>query len=686
MQKSTGKPVLKHGRKRSMTALSKASNSGFSAGERELGMNCNITRRDFVNAMVAGTGLALLGNAAPGVSKDTSARAPPEPWHPWTGYGGVGDYAISNGNTWDVVNAGHGIRDTLYERSIADAAPTGEVYDLGIVGGGFSGVMAAYTFLKDTKRERPCLLLDNHPILGGEAKRNEFLVRGQRLIGPQGSNETFVPTTGWLSELWSDIGLPTKLEFAQLSSGRRPMEVPLNNYDYLFWDYESDNKHNNHGYFFDTPRPHWVTNPWAHRLEGTPWPQAVRRDLLRWRDESVQPFSGDETSLERWLDTMTYDDYLTKVRRLHPEVARYADPLFASVSGPSTDGASACFAYRMHFPGFQGLSKTWDEYTRAYYEGRRRALEKNDPRQGFSFPGGNDGIMRALVKRLTPEAIEGTTSFADVHNGRIRFGQMDREHTPCRMRAGATVVRVVHDPERTAKGKPATITYVKEGKLFSVQARTVIWAGSSWTAKHVVQHLPDEYRAAMESFPRSPMLVVNVALDNWRALYKLGYTACSWRGGFGFTANIRAPMYVGEYRPPLDPDQPTVFTFYVPFPQPGLPLAEQGKVARAKMFATNYREFETQIRRQLVKLFSSAGFDPKRDIAGIVLNRWGHAYVNAGPGFCYGHDGKSSPSDVLRRPLGNLTFAHSELAGLQSWWAASEEGSRAARQVLAMMP
>jgi len=35
------------------------------------------------------------------------------------------------------------------------------------------------------------------------------------------------------------------------------------------------------------------------------------------------------------------------------------------------------------------------------------------------------------------------------------------------------------------------------------------------------------------------MLVANVALDNWRFLYKMGYTACSWRGGFGFTANIR---------------------------------------------------------------------------------------------------------------------------------------------------
>src|SRR5262249_13783558 len=160
------------------------------------------------------------------------------------------------------------------------ATPTGETYDLVIAGGGFSGVIAAYTFVKETKRERPCLILDNHPILGGEAKRNEFLVRGQRLIGPQGSNNTRMPDPDRpndpIRDLWRDVGLPTEVEFAQLPQGRRPMEVSTNHYDFLFWDFGT-REHPNHGYFFDEPRPHWITNPWANRLEGTPWPEALRR-------------------------------------------------------------------------------------------------------------------------------------------------------------------------------------------------------------------------------------------------------------------------------------------------------------------------------------------------------------------------------------------------------------------------
>jgi len=142
---------------------------------------------------------------------------------------------------------------------------------------------------------------------------------------------------------------------------------------------------------------------------------------------------------------------------------------------------------------------------------------------------------------------------------------------------------------------------------------------------------------------------------------------------------------VGDYRPRLDPDSPALLTFYVPFNRRGPSRLEQGARARQEMFATSYRDYELQIRRQMVKLFGDAGFDPSRDIAGIVLNRWGHAYVTAGPGFFFGKDGKPAPSDVLRQPLGGLTFAHSELSGHQNAEAAALEGQRAAEQVLAML-
>ncbi|MGE0553958.1 MAG: NAD(P)-binding protein [Gemmatimonadales bacterium] len=631
--------------------------AALTADERDLGLDRDITRRDFVNAVAVGTGLGLLGACAPGT------KAAPAGPHPWTGFGGVGDYASSNGNTWEVVNAGHGIRDGLYRERIAAAADTGEIYDCVIVGGGITGTVAAWRFLKESERRRSCLILDNHPVLGGEAKRNEFEVRGHRLMGPQGSNGMVAMETGDFGELWDDVLLPRSFEFAELPAGRTPMEVPLDNYMYQLWADEFDS----HGYFFDEPTPHWVTNPFANGLEGTPWPEEVRRDLLRWRrEEPAPPPNGDVEAHRRWLDTMTYDEYLAQ-RGFHPEVAKFLDPVLAAAIGFGTDTLSAVVGHQIFFP-LPG--------------GRKLSGLRSGPFQVFSFPGGNDGLLRAIVKWLNPEAIEGTTSFPDMHNGRIQFERLDRPGIPCRMRGGATVVHLQHDADAA---RPATVTYSRDARLHSVRARTVIWAAASWSGQHAIANLPDSYREAMTSFPRSPMLVVNVALDNWRFLYELGYSACSWRGGFGFTGNIRAPMIVGDYRQPFDPDQPTVFTLYVPFNQRGLPLVEQGKAAREQLYAMSYREIELQVRRQMTKLFGSAGFDASREIAGIILNRWGHAYVTAGPGFFFGKDGKPSPSDVLRQPHGGLTFAHSELSGHQSSPYSVEEGVRAARQVLAIL-
>ena len=81
-------------------------------------------------------------------------------------------------------------------------------------------------------------------------------------------------------------------------------------------------------------------------------------------------------------------------------------------------------------------------------------------------------------------------------------------------------------------------------------------------------------------------------------------------------------------------------------------------------------------------MFGPGGFDADRDIAGITLNRQGHAYVVTPPGFFFGKDGKSAPSDVIRVPHGRIAFAHSELRGAQMWEGAAHEGERAAHQML----
>jgi len=150
-------------------------------------LSADISRRDFVNGTLVGAGVALLGAAAPGCT----ARPKPEAVVDdlWTGYGGVGDYAASNGNVASVRDAAHLIRDGLTGAMLDDVEDTGEEYDMVIVGGGFSGIGAAYQFHKEHGSDKKCLILENHPVFGGEAKQNEFEVDGHRLFGPQGSND-----------------------------------------------------------------------------------------------------------------------------------------------------------------------------------------------------------------------------------------------------------------------------------------------------------------------------------------------------------------------------------------------------------------------------------------------------------------------------------------------------------------
>src|SRR5437899_5601774 len=143
--------------------------------DNRLGVNEPISRRDFLNgALLASAGLLLHGKA-PTISPEDA----------FNGYGGIGDYAHSNGNTWEVLSAGHAMRDGAFEKRIANATDTGEIYDLVAVGGGISGLAAAVFFQK--YKSGRALAIDNHPMSGGEAKRNEFLVDGARLTPHQAS-------------------------------------------------------------------------------------------------------------------------------------------------------------------------------------------------------------------------------------------------------------------------------------------------------------------------------------------------------------------------------------------------------------------------------------------------------------------------------------------------------------------
>ena len=186
----------------------------------------NITRRDFVGGTLLGSGLALLAMQAPSAVRQAQAQtlaAPLAGLGPdWTGPGGLGDYARSNGNTHEVVNAAHeALRNDAYGSRLDSAHDSGELYDLVVVGAGFAGLSAALTYQLERPHAR-CLILDNHAIFGGEAKQNEFEVDGVRLWAAQGSHGQMYPLAdaqrwGEYHHFYSKVGMPEAFQWQRLS-------------------------------------------------------------------------------------------------------------------------------------------------------------------------------------------------------------------------------------------------------------------------------------------------------------------------------------------------------------------------------------------------------------------------------------------------------------------------------------
>jgi spermidine dehydrogenase len=639
--------------------MGNGSNTENSRAEKALGLNQDITRRDFLNSTLIASGGLLLSPASPvQLLAQKERQSPDSISDDWTGYGGVGDYANSNGNTTAVFEAGHRIRDGEFESYPANLIETGEVYDCVVVGGGISGLAAALIFHRQAGEGKTCLVLDNHPIFGGEAKRNEFLVDGHRLIGHQGSAlfQVNYPHS-FIERFYQSIGLKLpRLEYQKWGSS--DPEIPLTTTPYL----GSAPYGLYFGAKFGQPKGVWVTDLWGRKLEGAPISATAREELLRTQSADsaaaqVPKYRGD--AISRRLDTMTLEDHLMEKHRISRETVRtFLTPDEGSAFGLGPDALSGYTAY-----AFDAFGPTLDE-------------------ENQMFPDGNSGIARLIVKTLIPESIDGEHSLEDVCRKNLNFSALDRAGALARIRLDSTAVWVKHEGD-PAKSQFVTILYTRGGKLYRVRARSVVMAGGSWTTRHIVRDLPEDRKDAYSQFYRSPCMLANVAVRNWRFLYKMGISGAQWFEGFGTYLQVRKLALCGADSPTIGPDSPIIITLKVVYSRPGHTTEEQGHLGRAEMISTPFREYERQIRQQFNDMFARSGFDASRDIAGIILNRWGHAYASPAPGFYFGKDGKPAPGDVLRAaPFGRIAFANVDLSGMPDHKSSIIEADRAVGQLL----
>lgn len=632
---------------------------------RSLGMDSNITRRDFLDGVVVGTGATLIGAAAP----MASAKKAPSPMsgltEEWTGPGGIGDYKHANADTHLEVNAAHeAVRNREFDGLLKSASEDDESFDVVIVGSGISALTAAYK-LYQRKPDIRMLMLENHAIFGGDARRNDFEVAGTKLYGPQGP--TAYRYNDGQDDIASELGLPDIMEYGEaVGLSDSNLKIPHDNWTPML----ADRSQADCGYFFGSKM---VLNPWNDSFKNAPIPEHLKQDIVELESREEPPFRPDG-NVDQWLDSMTYLDLLTKVFKVDPGVVPYLEEgVKVGGNGLGADVYSAYLAKIMGQAGARQFTSS-EESPFADWKGRHVV----------ELPGGNAGIARTILSKVLPDVFQGE-SWQDIWLNPINWEALDSANQPLRLRTRSTVTSVAHNSNPEDAGG-VVVAYLNGGKLSKVRAKSAIVATPQQIGKRICLDLPKAYRDSMEMFHQAPALVVNVAVRNWKFMEKLGISAARWMEGFGWFTCVRRNVLVdGKESMPLDPSKPTILTFYVGFDIPGIPYPQQATAARMRLFTMPYEQIELQLRQQLNNLFSSAGFDAKRDIAGIVANRQGHALIVSPPGTFFGLDGQPARAGILQERYQRLALAHSDLNGTQDWFGAAAQGERAAKQILEVL-
>jgi len=640
----------------------------------------NIKRRDFLGGLAALSASAALtpagrlmaGEAAgassspgpdPGLPKAYSNPKPSyEPAYP----PGLSGLRGSHPGSFEVAH-----QLALGGRRWADpSALTDKPYDLVVVGGGVSGLAAALTFRQEAGPEARILILDNHDDFGGHAKRNEFVLDGETLIGYGGSESISSPSS------------------YSKSAARfvRGLGIDVDRFDeYFDQGHYQQHKTEGTGIYFDSAHygvDRVVAAPFSIWFDGlAPNPEAqlalfpisaeARKQLLRLLDPKLDLLAGKSSEEKgRLLASVSYDDFLRRYGGAGDEVIALLRNMPTEAEAVGYDALPASYAVGYRAPGTLGLGMD------------QELVDLDGDSYIHHFPDGNASVARLLVRQLLPGAVPGRT-MDDIVLAAVNYDALDRVDQSTRLRLQSTAIRVAH----TSDQKSVDVTYVQYGRVHRVRSEHVILASYNQVIPYLCPELPEKQKSALGFQEKAPLVYINVLLRNWRAFAGLGMNALYSPQAFCNALWLDFPVSVGAYRFSAGPDRPiVVHAVHVPSPGgQGLSMREQFRLGRRRLQGMGLEDYRRAMGDQLEGALKGHGFDFSRDAADMTVNVWPHGYAYTynplydDPGWVAGEGG---PHLQARAQHHRISIANSDSEASAYLDAAIDAGIRAAGEQL----